>query len=213
MINENYDKGLRMQNVRTLEVFGPRGVEDQRPIEGAIPPAVEIGQVVIAKKQTSICAVGDLGVCFDVIELPAPTRTNRSGKRYGVIFEGGGYNIFEGDRLDEVVTPCLFVCEDAVDYKYRSPALLERDFRYGKFDRALAALHARPEDALGPLATSKGGYEYRFWRRRFGDKLYSWGEVKAEDGRYLSLPSPYPAMQWPPEDLAIQTEIALRRDR
>jgi hypothetical protein len=91
-------------------------------------PAVRVGSVVRARRPTSACESGELGVCYAVASLGGRPA-------YSFIFERGDYAAFSPGRVAQVLE-LIGACENAVDYQYNGLVRLVFDYRHGLFDAA-----------------------------------------------------------------------------
>jgi hypothetical protein len=96
-------------------------------------PSIQVGTLATAKRDSAICAVGEMGVCYEVYTIG-----NRPG--YSFIFEKGGYDGFSlGDvELFLEVTDVVFL--SIANYTFENVTQLERDFHNGRFSGAFSLL-------------------------------------------------------------------------
>jgi len=118
---------------------------------------LQLGQRVLAKVKTGVCARGERGVVF---KLCWRSRIGQGPLAWSasIIFERGGYDDF-GAPAPMLVSPMVVAlnefCTFASSYKFVSVFQLERDFMLGRFIFRAPGLapQGRPQ-ASGP---EKGG--------------------------------------------------------
>lgn len=85
-----------------------------------------VGSLVIARRDTAICSVGERGVCYEQYRLG-----NRPG--WSFIFERGGYDGFSPDEVELMLEVTGEVCPAVADYQFTNVGRLTADFRRGRF--------------------------------------------------------------------------------
>jgi hypothetical protein len=100
-----------------------------------VNPEIKVGSIVIAKRKTGICDVGEIGVCYELRQLMAGKKGERR-PGYSFIFQRGQYDGFSPGEVAVLLKPTGRVCAAAADYKFRNATQLGRDFRAGRFDSA-----------------------------------------------------------------------------
>jgi hypothetical protein len=93
---------------------------------------LQVGSIVIARRETTLCKAGEPGVCYEVYTL-----ARRPG--WSIIFERGAYDGWSPDEF----ALCLFstgqVCQDVASYQFSNVTALRRDYEAGCFDSAFYA--------------------------------------------------------------------------
>ena len=92
-------------------------------------PNLQVGSIVIAKRETAVCNVGERGVCYEVYELGG-----RPG--WSFIFEQGSYDGFSPDDVDLILEVTGEVCQEVVGYQFKNVGRLCEDFQQGRFASA-----------------------------------------------------------------------------
>jgi hypothetical protein len=87
---------------------------------------ISVGTLAIATRQTGVCDVGEVGVCYEVYEL-----SRRPG--YSFIFEGGRYDGFSPDEVERFLKLPNVHCLKVSGYEFRNVLKLCADFRAGVF--------------------------------------------------------------------------------
>lgn len=95
----------------------------------SIPYNLQLGSIVIAKRETAVCNVGERGVCYEVYEL-----SSRPG--WSFIFERGGYDGFSPDDVDMILEVTGEVCREVAGYQFKNVGRLCQDFQQGRFAAA-----------------------------------------------------------------------------
>jgi hypothetical protein len=88
--------------------------------------AIQLGSLVIAKRDTGICAAGERGVCYEIYRLD-----KRVG--YSFIFERGGYDGFSPDEVELMLDVTGEICPPVADYHFTNVLRLQKDFHEGRF--------------------------------------------------------------------------------
>ena len=93
-------------------------------------PQLRVGSLVVAKKASGVCDLGERGVVYEVYEL---------GKRPGwsVIFQSGRHDGFSPCDVDFFLDVTGEVCEELSDYTFENVLRLVDDFGRGTFAPAL----------------------------------------------------------------------------
>jgi hypothetical protein len=94
---------------------------------------IEVGTLAIARYDTGVCSVGELGVCYEVYELGG-----RDG--YSFIFERGGQCGFADDEMYMLELSDVVVASVA-DYEFSSVVQLLHDYQQGRFKEAFVTQH------------------------------------------------------------------------
>ncbi len=92
-------------------------------------PEISVGSIVVAKRQTAVCFLGELGVCYETYQLEG-----RPG--YSFIFETGRHDGFSPDDVALVLNLTGRVCEAVASYRFTNVGQLAQDFRAGRFAAA-----------------------------------------------------------------------------
>lgn len=96
-------------------------------------PEISVGSIAVAKCETAVCFLGELGVCYEIYELEG-----RPG--YSFIFETGRYDGFSPDDVSLCLRLTGRVCETLSRYRFTHVGQLAADFRAGRFAAAFPAL-------------------------------------------------------------------------
>jgi len=96
-------------------------------------PSLQVGSLVIAKRASAVCAVGERGVCYELYELGG-----RPG--YSIIFERGRYDGFSPEEITTFLHATDQVCPAIADYQFANVTKLSRDFEQGRFAEAFPPL-------------------------------------------------------------------------
>ena len=91
--------------------------------------AIQVGTVVVAKRRSAVCDVGEPGVCYEVYELDG-----RPG--WSFIFRSGRYDGFSPDEVDTFLHVTGTVCRPVAGYRFRNVIRLTQDFHAGFFNPA-----------------------------------------------------------------------------
>jgi hypothetical protein len=91
---------------------------------------IGVGSIVVAKRATGVCDVGEVGVCYEVYTLD-----NRPC--YSFIFQSGRY---DGFSPDEVATMLQVTgrSDALAGYEFKNVQQLTRDYEAGVFAPAFA---------------------------------------------------------------------------
>lgn len=111
---------------------------------------LQLGQRVLAKVKTGVCARGERGIVYELYPRP---RVGKTPLTWGasILFEQGGYDGFSPGEQESMLFALDEFCTFAATYYFVSVLQLERDFMLGHFRfraRALAP-QARPQSS-GP---------------------------------------------------------------
>ncbi len=96
-------------------------------------PEITVGSIAVAKRETAVCFLGELGVCYEIYELEG-----RPG--YSFIFETGRHDGFSPDDVALVLNFTGRVCEAVAGYQFTNVGQLAADFRAGRFAAAFPQL-------------------------------------------------------------------------
>lgn len=88
--------------------------------------AIQLGSLVVAKRDIGICAAGERGVCYELYSLDG-----RAG--YSFIFERGGYDGFSPDEVELMLEVSGDRCPQVMDYHFTNVLCLQKDFYDGRF--------------------------------------------------------------------------------
>jgi hypothetical protein len=97
---------------------------------------IRVGSLAVAKRDSAICTVGELGVCYEVYTLE-----NRAG--YSFIFEKGGYDGFSPDDVALFLEVTDVVFQSIANYGFENVTQLERDYGNGRFSEAFTLQRAK----------------------------------------------------------------------
>ena len=103
-------------------------------------PDLRVGSLVIAKRTTGVCDVGERGVCYEEYTLPDGKGGQRPG--WSFIFESGRHDGFSPDEVALILEITGDLCPDVADYEFRSVPRLMADFRRGRFAPAFPPVRA-----------------------------------------------------------------------
>ena len=92
-------------------------------------PNLTVGSLVIAKRKTGVCDVGERGVCYEEYTLD-----HRPG--WSFIFESGRHDGFSPDDVELILEITGEICPDVADYELTSVLRLRADFHWGHFASA-----------------------------------------------------------------------------
>lgn len=92
-------------------------------------PAIQVGTLAIATRQSGVCDVGERGVWYQVYTLGG-----RPG--YSFILEKGRFDGFSPEDVEMFLTVTETVCPTVADYQFTNVMRLMRDFRLGRFAEA-----------------------------------------------------------------------------
>ena len=90
---------------------------------------IQVGSIALARRQTGVCDIGEIGVCYEVYNLD-----NRPG--YSFLFQSGRYDGFSPDDVAMFLMVTEEICPTIADYQFHSVMRLCRDFEQGRFDEA-----------------------------------------------------------------------------
>ncbi|CAN5796990.1 hypothetical protein BH24DEI2_BH24DEI2_03220 [soil metagenome] len=93
---------------------------------------IRVGTLAVVKKSTAICAVDELGVCYELYELEG-----RPG--YSFVFESGGYDGFSPDDVEAFLEVTDVVVPSVASYEFSNVTQLKQDYRRGRFAEAFPA--------------------------------------------------------------------------
>lgn len=97
---------------------------------------IRVGTLATAKRDSAICSVGELGVCYEVYRLE-----NRAG--YSFIFEKGGYDGFSPGDVELFLEVTDVVFQSIATYQFENVTKLERDYHNGRFSEAFTLQRAK----------------------------------------------------------------------
>jgi hypothetical protein len=97
---------------------------------------IRVGTLATAKRDSAICSVGELGVCYDIYTIGS-----RPG--YSFIFEQGGYDGFSPEDIELFLEVTDVVFPSIASYTFENVTQLERDFHNGRFAEALTIQRAK----------------------------------------------------------------------
>jgi hypothetical protein len=100
--------------------------------------------VVVATRRTSVCDVGEPGVCYEVYELDG-----RPG--YSFIFRSGRYDGFKPREVAMMLHVTGTVCPAVAGYQFCNVTRLARDFEAGLFAPAFPLVSAPAPQGPRPL--------------------------------------------------------------
>ena len=95
---------------------------------------IQVGSLVIAKRASGVCDIGEHGACYEVYEL-----AGRPG--WSFIFESGRYDGFSPEDVDTFLEVTGEVCQEVADYSFTNVGQLCRDFQRGRFDPVFHVKH------------------------------------------------------------------------
>ena len=90
-----------------------------------------VGSVVIAKRDTGVCAFGEAGVCYETYELDG-----RAG--WSIIFQGGRYDGFSPVEAAAMLHVTGRQAANLYGYCFQNVRQLAKDYQAGKFAEAFA---------------------------------------------------------------------------
>jgi hypothetical protein len=93
-------------------------------------PKLRVGSLVIAKRHSGVCDVGEVGVCYGVY----PRGVNDWG--YSIIFAHGKYDGFSERDIEIFLEPTDIVIAEVSNYEFSNVGELMRDYRRGRFQPA-----------------------------------------------------------------------------
>jgi hypothetical protein len=97
---------------------------------------IRVGSLATAKRDSAICSVGEMGVCYEVYTLG-----DRPG--YSFIFEKGSYDGFSPDNIELFLEVTDVVFQSIANYQIENVAQLERDYHNGRFSEAFSLQRAK----------------------------------------------------------------------
>jgi hypothetical protein len=89
-------------------------------------PDIQVGTLAIAKKDSAICSVGGMRVCYDLYIIGDPPG-------YSFIFERGGYDGFSPEDIALFLEVTDVVFPSIANYTFENVTRLERDYHDGRF--------------------------------------------------------------------------------
>jgi len=92
-------------------------------------PLLQVGSLVIARRNSGVCAAGERGVCYEVYTLDG-----RPG--YSILFQTGRYDGLSSDDVAKFLDVTGQVCPGVADYRFTNVTQLARDFAAGRFAAA-----------------------------------------------------------------------------
>jgi hypothetical protein len=114
---------------------------------GGPSPALRVGSLVMAKKTTGVCDVGEVGVVYEEHRL-----YDRAG--WGIIFESGRHNGLNACEVEWFLTVTGETCEWLQGYAFENVRRLVEDFDRGFFAPAFNMASARA--TTGPTGVGDG---------------------------------------------------------
>lgn len=90
---------------------------------------LQVGSLVVARRGTAVCDMGERGVCYEVYDLGG-----RPGRSF--IFESGRYDGFSPDDVDTFLEVTDTVCSETANYRFTNVWRLCQDFQQGRFAAA-----------------------------------------------------------------------------
>ena len=112
---------------------------------GGPVPALRVGSLVVAKKGTGVCGLGEVGVVYEEYRL-----YDRAA--WGIIFENGRHDGFNACMVEWFLTVTGEVCERLQGYAFENVRRLVDDF-----DRRLFAPAFNMASARTAAGTTGGG--------------------------------------------------------
>ena len=97
-------------------------------------PCLRVGSLVVAKKATGVCDLGDVGVVYEEHRL-------HDVVGWEIIFEGGRHDGFNACEVDWFLTVSGEVCEQLQGYVFENVRRLVEDFNRGMFAPAFRLAH------------------------------------------------------------------------
>lgn len=97
---------------------------------------IKIGTLATAKRDSAICCVGEMGVCYDIYTIGS-----RPG--YSFIFEQGGDDGFSPEDVELFLEVTDVVFPSIATYKFENVTQLERDYGNGRFSEAFSLQRAK----------------------------------------------------------------------
>jgi hypothetical protein len=97
---------------------------------------IKIGTLATAKRDSAICSVGELGVCYDIYSIG-----QRPG--YSFIFEKSGYDGVSLEDVDLFLEVTDVVFPSIAPYTFENVTQLERDYHQGRFSEAFSLQRAK----------------------------------------------------------------------
>jgi len=104
---------------------GPWHIPQEDPL-----PALQAGSLVVAKKASGVCSLGERGVVYEAYELG-----NRPG--WSVIFQSGRHDGFSPCDVDFFLDVTGDVAQELAGYAFENVTRLAADFARGRFEPAL----------------------------------------------------------------------------
>lgn len=97
---------------------------------------VQIGTLVVVKRDSAIRSVGEIGVCYDIYTIGS-----RPG--YSFIFEKGSYDGFSPEDVELFLEVTDVVFPSIANYKFENVTQLERDYHNSRFSEAFSLQRAK----------------------------------------------------------------------
>ena len=97
---------------------------------------LQVGSLVVAKRDSGVCREGERGVCYELYEL---------GRRpgYSIIFERGGHDGFSPQDVEMFLEVTGVVLPSIEDFEFRNVMQLRRAFERGRFAEAFGTFSGR----------------------------------------------------------------------
>lgn len=101
------------------------------------PNTLQVGSIVVAKRHTAVCDVGEVGVCYECYSI-----ADRPG--WSFIFQQGRYDGFSPDEVEMILHVTGQVCTAVADYQFLNVMRVTRDYQEGYFNPAFVMVTAAP---------------------------------------------------------------------
>jgi hypothetical protein len=155
-LGEAMEETTPMQPTRTWEKarmpYDAKRQEGRSKQEQLVPYPLQVGSLVVARRDSGVCAAGERGVCCELYKL-----NDRPG--YGILFQRGGYDGFSPDEVKAFLEVPGRICPEVATYRFINVSQLARDFQQGRFAPAFTTLLPPQRQAELPEQKTPGGDE------------------------------------------------------
>ena len=110
-------------------------------------PKLEIGSLLIAKKDSHVCQTGEIGICYDAYMV-------NDQPVWSVLFEAGHDDCFSAYDVSDLLHLTGQHAPELNHYAFRSTVQLAADYRRGRFAKAFAQCRAIADDPVTGISAA-----------------------------------------------------------